>query len=66
MLEESRLSVGGFGVVSLLEGLLAGAAAAAAALGFLLDFPKKSFAVDDISFLGGGDGFDSTGLGFAG
>lgn len=64
ILDESRLRLGGLGVVSLLEGLLA--AAAAVALGFVLDFPKKSFAVDDISFLGGGSGLDSAGFGFAG
>lgn len=58
MLDESRFRVGGLGVVSLLEGLLA-----EAALGFELDFPKKSFAVEDISFLGGGSGLDSAGLG---
>lgn len=60
MLDESRFSVGGLGVDSLLEVLPAGAA-----LAFVLDFPKKSFAVEDISFLTGGSGFGST-LGFPG
>lgn len=41
MLELSRLSVGGFGVDSLLEALLE-----AAGFAFALPLPKKSFAVD--------------------
>lgn len=41
MLELSRLSVGGLGVDSLLEGLLE-----AAGLALAFPFPKNSFAVD--------------------
>jgi len=46
MLELSRFSAGGLGVLSLLEGLLA---VAAAGVGFVFSFPlpKKSLAVDD-------------------